>query len=69
VRALNITTLRSNMSDRQRPRFSVSEWLGVLWCRLMHPSPMWPIRGHYRCRACGRSYLIAWDAGDAERRG
>jgi hypothetical protein len=32
----------------------------VLWCRLMHAAPMWPIHGTYRRRTCGRSYLVPW---------
>ena len=54
------------MSECRKQCLSVSERLGVLWCRLMHGSPMWPIRGRYRCRTCGRSHLIVWAAGLAE---
>jgi hypothetical protein len=32
-----------------------------LWCRLMHPSPMWPVNGHYRCSVCLRSYPVPWE--------
>ena len=31
-----------------------------LWCSLMHPDPMWPINGHYRCPKCKRLYLVPW---------
>lgn len=30
--------------------------LGALWCSLAHDSVMWPVHGHYECRACGRQY-------------
>jgi hypothetical protein len=36
------------------------ERLRIRWCRMMHDSPMWPIRGQYRCRSCGRSFLVPW---------
>jgi len=42
--------LRPNLLERLRTR----------WCRMMHNSPMWPIRGHYRCRSCGRTFLVPW---------
>ena len=34
--------------------------LKELWCELMHDSVMWPIGGHYDCRACGRRYEVPW---------
>lgn len=37
-----------------------TERLGVWWCRLMHAAPMWPMRGRYTCRTCGRSYAVPW---------
>src|SRR2546425_3385940 len=36
--------------------------LGMLWCALMHDSPMWPIHGEYQCRTCGRRHPVPWDA-------
>jgi len=36
------------------------EKLGVLWCDLMHDSPMWPSHGEYQCRTCGRHYAVPW---------
>jgi hypothetical protein len=33
---------------------------GALWCDFMHDSPMWPIRGKYECRTCGRRYPVPW---------
>ena len=33
---------------------------GTLWCSFLHDSPMWPIRGHYECRTCGRQYRVPW---------
>jgi hypothetical protein len=44
--------------------FGQAKWLvkwGDLWCRIMHPSPMWPIHGHYQCGACGRSFSVPWE--------
>jgi hypothetical protein len=34
--------------------------LQILWCKLTHPVPMWPIRGYYRCPACLREYSVPW---------
>jgi hypothetical protein len=33
----------------------------------MHNAPMWPIRGGYECRTCGRHHNVLWDnmGGDA----
>lgn len=45
-------------ATNQRP--SMSRRMGILWCTLMHNAPMWPIRGNYRCRTCGRNYLVPW---------
>jgi len=38
------------------------EWVGDLWCRVMHPAPMWPVHGYYRCPACWRQYIVPWEA-------
>ncbi len=38
------------------------EKLGILWCRSLHNSPMWPIHGHYTCRVCHRQYQVPWDS-------
>jgi hypothetical protein len=35
--------------------------LGTLWCKSMHPAPMWPAHGHYRCPTCLRSYPVPWE--------
>ncbi len=32
-----------------------------LWCKAMHPAPMWPINGHYVCPRCLRSYPVPWE--------
>ena len=48
------------MLDQRQFRPNLLERLGVQWCRIMHDSPMWPVRGRYRCRACGRSYVVPW---------
>jgi len=39
---------------------NIAERIGALWCRLMHAAPMWPMRGRYTCRKCGRSYPVPW---------
>jgi len=45
-----------------RPRrLVIAEKLRVLWCRLTHDAPMWPIHGSYRCRTCGRNYPVPWE--------
>lgn len=31
------------------------------WCQAMHPSPMWPVNGQYRCPTCMRVYPVAWE--------
>jgi hypothetical protein len=48
------------MSDQRQFRPNLFERFGTWWCRIMHDSPMWPVCGRYRCRACGRSYLVPW---------
>jgi len=38
------------------------------WCRTFHPETLWPVHGHYRCRACLRIYLVPWhEAGNVAR--
>jgi hypothetical protein len=32
------------------------------WCKLMHPDPMWPVNGFYRCPSCLRQYPVQWEA-------
>jgi hypothetical protein len=48
------------MLAQRKLRPNLFEHLRILWCRMMHDSPMWPIRGQYRCRSCGRSFLVPW---------
>lgn len=48
------------MLDQRQFRPNLLERLAAQWCRIMHNSPTWPVRGRYRCRACGRSYLVPW---------
>ena len=31
------------------------------WCRVMHPDPMWPVRGMYRCPRCQRTFPVPWE--------
>lgn len=40
-----------------------NEQLSAMWCDYMHDSPMWPIHGRYRCRACGRYFPVQWAGG------
>jgi hypothetical protein len=32
-----------------------------LWCYMMHPDPMWPVNGQYRCPSCHRLYPVPWE--------
>jgi hypothetical protein len=32
------------------------------WCKLMHPDPMWPVSGFYRCPTCLRQYPVQWES-------
>lgn len=36
--------------------------IGELWCTLMHPAPMWPSHGYYRCAVCLRTHPVPWEA-------
>lgn len=40
---------------------SISSTVGDTWCQLMHPDPMWPVRGEYQCRVCQRKFPVAWE--------
>lgn len=40
---------------------SLGSRLSSLWCRAVHPAPMWPVSGHYRCSVCLRSYPVPWE--------
>lgn len=31
------------------------------WCYVMHPDPMWPVRGKYQCPRCLRQYQVPWE--------
>ncbi len=35
--------------------------LQTLWCKSMHPAPMWPVKGRYQCPVCLRSYEVPWE--------
>jgi hypothetical protein len=52
----------SRISEVQKLLRGLADRVAVVWCVYMHSAAMWPIRGHYRCRTCGRSYLIDWAA-------
>jgi hypothetical protein len=38
-------------------------WTSIasVWCQMMHPSPMWPVKGKYRCPTCMREYSVPWE--------
>ncbi len=38
----------------------VSSGAGRVWCRSMHPAPMWPIHNHYVCPQCQRQWPVRW---------
>lgn len=38
------------------------EAVARVWCNVMHPDPMWPIRGFYRCPKCHRKYPVPWES-------
>lgn len=38
--------------------------LSNLWCYTMHPAPMWPVNGYYRCPQCQREYPVPWEKGE-----
>lgn len=35
--------------------------VATLWCQVMHPAPMWPVKGYYQCPACLRAYPVPWE--------
>ena len=37
------------------------ELLSKLWCKSLHPRPMWPIHGYYTCPRCLRAYRVPWE--------
>lgn len=43
-----------------RPGPDMLSRLLSLYCRLVHPAPMWPVNGRYTCRTCFRSYPVPW---------
>jgi hypothetical protein len=51
-----------SMFEAQNQHLSMPTKLGIFWCSLMHNALMWPIRGNYRCRTCGRNYLVPWES-------
>lgn len=40
---------------------SIGTSIGEFWCQVMHPDPMWPVQGRYRCPSCHRSYSVPWE--------
>ncbi len=43
------------------PMKNVVSRVGGAWCRLTHPTPMWPVQGYYRCPKCLRSFPVPWE--------
>lgn len=48
-------------SSHHRPS-GLWEKVAETWCRAMHPAPMWPVNGQYRCPTCLRTYPVPWEA-------
>ncbi len=40
------------------------EFVRDAWCYVMHPDPMWPVNGTYRCPTCQRLYPVPWESGN-----
>jgi len=38
----------------------VSSGVTGVWCRSMHPAPMWPIHNYYVCPRCQRQWPVPW---------
>jgi hypothetical protein len=34
------------------------------WCQIVHPAPMWPVKGYYQCPVCLRAYPVPWEQRD-----
>jgi len=45
---------------------TVFEAISRAWCYIMHPDPLWPVNGYYRCPRCHRTYRVAWEPVTAE---
>ncbi len=39
----------------------MKDWIGQVWCKMMHREAMWPIHGKYVCPRCLREYPVAWN--------
>lgn len=39
----------------------LGDGVGKRWCRVMHPDPMWPVRGKYQCPKCHRQFPVPWE--------
>ena len=43
-------------------RFVIAfEAISRAWCYVMHPDPLWPMNGYYRCPRCHRRYRVPWE--------
>jgi hypothetical protein len=47
---------------------SLGSRLQTLWCKSVHPAPMWPVKGYYQCPVCLRSYAVPWEQSTAATR-
>ncbi len=45
--------------DKRSP--NLWETAAATWCRAMHPAPMWPVNGQYRCPQCLRTFPVPWE--------
>lgn len=52
--------IQLNEGDHATMR-ALGDRVARLWCKSMHPAPMWPVQGHYRCPLCLRSYPVLWE--------
>jgi hypothetical protein len=42
---------------------NLANWFENFWCYTMHPAPMRPVRGQYRCPTCMKTYPVPWETG------
>lgn len=45
----------------------ITSGVAKIWCRRMHPAPMWPIHNHYVCPRCQRQWPVLWVEQPASR--
>jgi hypothetical protein len=57
--------VRSGLSKGEISMLTLWNRASIGWCRTFHPETLWPVHGHYRCRACLRTYPVPWQEGNA----